>query len=416
MGTIQLSKIIGKGYKSFCECKARYRVVKGGRGSKKSTTAALDYILKIMKYPGANLLVIRKVFKDHKDSTYAQLKWAINRLGVWNLFDCKLSPLEIIYKPTGQKILFRGLDEPMSITSITVEKGFICWVWFEEFFQISKESDFNMVDMSIRGEVPHPLFKQITGTFNPWNEKHWLKKRFFDSPSENTFTLTTDYRINEFLGADDIALFEEMRKKNPRRYNVEGLGNWGITEGLVFDNWQELNFNKEDLIKTRPKLISVFGLDFGYTTDPTGFTASLIDLEAKEIYIFDEFSEKGMLNNAIAERIKEMGYSKEEIIGDSSEPKSIEEIRQQGIHRIKGARKGKDSVKNGIQFLQQFKIFVHPNCPATILELNNYAWKQVNGITINEPEDSFNHNLDALRYSVEKYIVKREFNAVPSLF
>lgn len=413
---VRLQKVIGKGYKSFWETRKRYRVVKGGRGSKKSTTAALWYIFNIMKHNDANVLVIRRYFKDHKDSTYAQLKWAIHRLKVSHLFKCTVSPLEIIYIPTGQKILFRGLDDPMSITSITVEKGFICWVWFEEFFQISNEADFNMVDLSIRGDLPPHLFKQITCTFNPWNEKHWIKKRFFDKPNENIFTLTTNYLCNEFLGADDVALYEDMRLNRPRRYKVEGLGEWGTAEGLVFDNWLELLFDKHEIIKTRPNIDSCFGLDFGYTTGPSGFVCSLIDMEKKELFIFDEFYEKGLLNNHIAERIKRMGYAKEDIIADSSEPKSIEEIRQHGIDGIKGARKGKDSIKNGIQFLQQFKIYVHPSCQGSILEFNNYAWKVINGITTDTPDDSFNHIIDPLRYSVERFIVIKEFQAVPSLY
>jgi phage terminase large subunit len=416
MAIVELNKVVGKGYKDYWKTRKRYRIVKGGRGSKKSTTAALNFICNIMKYRGANLLVIRKYFKDHKDSTYAQLKWAINRLGVAGLFECKLSPLEIIYIPTGQKILFRGMDDPQSLTSITVEKGVLCWVWFEEFFQISSEEDFNKVDMSIRGEMPEGLFKQITGTFNPWNEKHWIKKRFFDNPDDNTFTLTTDYTCNEFLDDADLKLFEDMRTKNPRRYKVEGLGEWGISQGLVFDNWIEREFNIQDIIKKFPQVKSCFGLDFGYTVDPSGFIASLIDPQNKKLYCFDEFYERGLLNDAIANRIKYMGYAKEEIVADSSEPKSIDEIRNYGISRIKAARKGKDSINNGIQFLSQFEIIVHPKCTNLILELNNYAWEVKDGITLSTPIDAFNHLIDPLRYSVEKYITIREFKAAPSLY
>ena len=177
---VELDKIIGKGYGKFWDSRDRYRILIGGRASKKSTTTSLNVISNMMEFPQSNTLIIRKVFKDHKDSTYAQLKWAINRLQVAHLWHASLSPLEITYIPTGQKILFRGLDDPMSITSITVEIGYLCWAWFEEFYQVSSEQDFDMVDGSIRGAIPEPLFKQITGTMNPWNEKHWIKKRFFD--------------------------------------------------------------------------------------------------------------------------------------------------------------------------------------------------------------------------------------------
>ena len=397
---INLPQIVGKGYATYWNYKGRYRVVKGGRGSKKSTTTALWIIYKMMQYPLANTLVIRRIFNTHKDSTYTQLKWASNVLGVSHLWKFSKSPLEATYIPTGQKILFRGLDDPMSITSITVEHGHLCWCWFEEAFQIMNEDDFNKVDMSIRGELPKGYFKQITLSFNPWSEKHWLKKRFFDVKDEDVLAITTKYTCNEFLGEDDKKLFEKMKLNNPRRYNIEGLGNWGIAEGLVYSNFEELDFNVED-IKKRPNVKSAFGLDFGYTNDPTAFIASLIDLDNMEIFIFDEHYQKAMSNKDIANMIKYKGYSKERIIGDSSEPKSIDDIKRQGIYRLKGARKGKDSILNGIQYIQDFKIYVHPKCENTLIELSNYVWDTKEGNVINKPIDDYNHLMDALRYSLE---------------
>ncbi len=395
-----LPQIIGKGYATYWNYKGRYRVVKGGRGSKKSTTTALWIIYKMMQYPLANTLVIRRIFNTHKDSTYTQLKWASNVLGVSHLWKFSKSPLEATYIPTGQKILFRGLDDPMSITSITVEHGHLCWCWFEEAFQVMNEDDFNKVDMSIRGELPKGYFKQITLSFNPWSEKHWLKKRFFDIKDEDVLAITTNYTCNEFLGEDDKKLFEKMKINNPRRYNIEGLGNWGIAEGLVYNNFEELDFNVEN-IKKRPNVKSAFGLDFGYTNDPTAFIASLIDLDNMEIFIFDEHYQKAMSNKDIANMIKYKGYSKERIVGDSSEPKSIDDIKRQGIYRLKGARKGKDSILNGIQYIQDFKIYVHPKCENTLIELSNYVWDTKEGNVINKPIDDYNHLMDALRYSLE---------------
>ena len=395
-----LPQIIGKGYATYWNYKGRYKVVKGGRGSKKSTTTALWIIYKMMQYPLANTLVVRRVFNTHKDSTYTQLKWASNVLGVSHLWKFSKSPLEATYLPTGQKILFRGLDDPMSITSITVEHGHLCWCWFEEAFQIMNEDDFNKVDMSIRGELPPGYFKQIILSFNPWSEKHWLKKRFFDVVDDDILAITTNYTCNEFLGEDDKKLFEKMKLNTPRRYNIEGLGNWGIAEGLVYSNFEELEFNIEE-IKKRPNIKSAFGLDFGYTNDPTAFISSLIDLDNNEIYIFDEHYQKAMSNKDIANMIKYKGYSKEKIVGDSSEPKSIDDIKRQGIYRIKGAKKGKDSILNGIQFIQDFKIYVHPKCENTLVELSNYVWNTKDGNVINKPIDDYNHLMDALRYSLE---------------
>lgn len=399
MAKVNIADILGAGYRDFWNCKKRYRVVKGSRGSKKSTTTAIWIIYNMMKYPLANTLVIRKVFNTHKDSTWTQLKWAANKLCVSHLWNFSKSPLEATYIPTGQKILFRGLDDPMSITSITVENGYLCWCWFEEAYQIMNEDDFNKVDMSLRGEVPEGYFKQITLTFNPWSEKHWLKKRFFDDPDENTLAITTTYRCNEWLGQDDIALFEAMQRNNPRRYNIEGLGQWGIAEGLVYENFIEQDFNYRDIAK-RPNVKSAFGLDFGYTVDPTAFIAILLDDTAKEIYIFDEHYQKAMTNQDIAKMLQYKGYAKEVIMADSAEPKSIQEIKIAGVPRITAAAKGKDSILNGIQFIQNYKIIVHPKCENTLIELNNYVWDSKQGETINKPIDSFNHLMDAFRYSI----------------
>ncbi len=357
----------------------------------------------MMKMPLANTLVLRKTFNTHKDSTWAQLKWAVNRLGVAHLWNFKKSPLEAIYKPTGQKILFRGLDDPMSITSITVDTGYLCWAWFEEAYQIMNEDDFDKVDMSIRGEMPDGYFKQLTLTFNPWNEKHWLKSRFFDNPDPDTLALTTTYRCNEFLGDDDRARFEWMREYKPKRYRVEGEGNWGIAEGAIFEDWREEDFDHRAIAKL-PGYRAVFGLDFGYTNDPTALVAALVNKDEKKLYIFDEHYEHGMTNNDIASMIKSKGYAKERIIADSSEPKSIDEIRSLGIGRIRAAEKGGDSVKVGIQYLQQYEIIVHKfRCPNVSIELSSYVWDQNKaGKFLNKPVDDFNHTIDALRYAMEQ--------------
>ena len=210
---LPLSTVVGGGYNKFWHFKGRYRVCKGSRASKKSTTTALNIIKRMMEYPDANTLVIRKVFRTLKDSCFTQLKWAIHRLGVDAHWEIKESPLEMTYKPTGQKIYFRELDDPLKITSVTVERGALCWAWVEEAYEISKEADFNMLDESIRGAIAEEsgLFKQITLTFNPWNERHWLKKRFFDSPDPDILAITTNYTCNEWLDESDKKVFENMK-------------------------------------------------------------------------------------------------------------------------------------------------------------------------------------------------------------
>lgn len=405
---ISLPEVVGRGYGTFWRFKGRYRVCKGSRASKKSKTTALWYIVNMMKYPQANTLVVRKTFRTLKDSCFTELKWAVHRLGVDAWWDFKQSPLEATYKPTGQKIYFRGLDDPLKVTSITVDVGVLCWAWLEEAYEVMKEDDFNILDESIRGGVPEGsgLFKQWTITFNPWNEHHWLKKRFFDNPDSDTLALTTNYMCNEWLDAADIKVFEDMKKRNPRRYAVAGLGGWGIVDGLVYENWKEEAFDHISVAfqKEHPGLISAFGLDFGYTNDPSTLFCGLLDLENKQLFVFDEMYEKGLSNKRIAEKIKEMGYGKERITADSAEPKSIDELKTLGI-RAKGAAKGKDSIKNGIQWIQDLEIIIHPRCVNFITEISNYTWDTDKfGTKLNVPIDDFNHLMDAMRYALEKHI------------
>ena len=408
---IYLPDIVGKGYKDYWHFKGRYRVCKGSRASKKSKTTALNFITRLIQYPDANLLVVRKTYRTLKDSCFAELRWAIDRLKVSHLFECKISPLEITYKPTGQKIYFRGLDDPLKITSITVEKGVLCWLWIEEAYEIGAEEDFDILQESIRGNVPNGLFKQITLTFNPWNEHHWIKKRFFDKNNDDILAITTNYMINEWLDEADFKMFEDMKKNNPKRYQVAGLGNWGITDGLVYDNFIIKDFNVVELLKQNG-IETVFGLDFGYTNDPTALFCGAIDINNKKIYVFDELYEKTLTNFDIAEKIKNMGYGKEKITADSAEPKSIYELKTLGLQRVQSAKKGKDSVNFGIQYIQGFEIIINPKCNNFIKEINNYTWDKDSktGKSLNKPIDEYNHLLDAMRYALEPFTLKPTFS------
>lgn len=400
---VYLPDVVGRGYKDFWSFKGRYRAVKGSRRSKKSKTMALWTIYNLMKYPDSNMLVVRKTYRTLKDSCFTELKWAIKRLKVEKQWIVKESPLEMTYSPTGQKIYFRGLDDPLKITSIAVEVGVLSWMWIEEAYEITKEEDFDTLAESMLGDCPPGLFKQITLTFNPWNEKTWLKKRFFDDPDEDILAITTNYKCNEWLSEADISVFEKMRKRNPRRYQVAGLGDWGIVDGLVYENWQELSFTLDAVKNCK----SAFGLDFGYTNDPSAFFVGFADVDNRRLYVWDEIYQKGMSNRDIYAAIAFHGYSKERIIADSAEPKSIDELKGMGL-RISGARKGKDSILNGIQWIQDFEIIIHPRCVNFIAEISNYTWDTDKfGNKLNRPIDDFNHLMDAMRYALEPYIKKR---------
>ena len=401
---VYLPDIVGKGYGAFWRFKGRYKVVKGSRASKKSSTQSLKVIMEIMENPCINWLVVRKTERTLRDSCFAQLKWAMRQLKVERYFKCSVSPLEITYIPTGQKILFRGLDDPLKVTSITVEVGALCRLWIEEAYEIMSEDAFDRLDESIRGQLPDGLYHQVVLTFNPWSDRHWLKKRFFDEPSENVLAMTTNYLCNEFLSNSDLVLFEEM-KKNPKRYQVAGLGNWGVVEGLVYENWKEQEFSIDEIRKL-PGVKAIFGLDFGYTTDPTALFCGVVDSAERRLYVFDELYEHALTNSAIAERVKRLGYAKETIIADCAEPKSIAELRGFGMTRTRASKKGADSILNGIQRIQDYEIIVHPRCVNFLTEISQYQWEKDRfGKYTGKPEDDNNHLMDAMRYAFEKFAV-----------
>lgn len=271
---IYLPDIIGGGYGDYWRFRGRYRLCKGSRASKKSKTTALWYIYFMMLFPGSNTLVVRKTFATLRDSCYSDLRWATHRLGVAHLWDFTTSPLYAVYKPTGQRIFFRGLDDPMKITSISVPVGYLCWMWLEEAYEVDKEEDFDMLDESIRGIVPEPLFKQVTLTFNPWSSSHWIKKRFFDAePSPDILAKTTNYLCNEWLDEADRRKFEDMKANNPKRYKVAGLGDWGIDGGQVFEEFVDDPTHYDDRVGTHvidpfdipPTWNIVRSFDFGYS-------------------------------------------------------------------------------------------------------------------------------------------------------
>lgn len=402
---LSITKTIGSGYNEFWHNKNFYRVVKGSRGSKKSKTTALNFIYRLMEHEWANLLVVRRFSNTNKQSTYTDLRWATNRLGVKHLFKFNDSLPEITYKPTGQKILFRGLDDPLKITSITVENGILCWAWFEEAYHIETFDKFSTVVESIRGSIDDSdFFKQITVTFNPWSEKHWLKPTFFDEDTKlnNTFSYTTTYRVNEWLDEVDIARYEDLYRTNPRRARIVCDGDWGVAEGLVFENFEVKEF---DWVKKLKEMqVVAHGSDFGFTQDPTTLISTIVDLKNKELWIYDEHYQRGMLTDEIYQMYLDKGLKNAKIIADSAEKRLITEIKRKGISNLKPSIKGQGSIMQGVQFIQGFKIYVHPTCEHTIEELNTYTFDQdKDGNWLNKPIDANNHLMDALRYSLEEF-------------
>lgn len=389
---VSLKQIVGGGYYEFWNTKKTYVACKGSRGSKKSKTTALWHIVHMMKYPLANTLVVRKVGNTLRDSAFSDLKWAIEKLGVTHLWQCTTSPLEITYKPTGQKILFRGLDSPFKITSISVPHGVLNFLWIEEAYEILKEDEFNTIDESIRGELPEGYFKRVTITFNPWSEMHWLKSRFFDVPQDNVLAMTTTYKCNEFLSETDIAMYEDIRRRSPSRARIACDGEWGIAEGLIFDNWRV-----EDLTDKIPHFDNkYYGLDFGYSSDYTALISAHLDKATKTIYVFDEFYGLKMLIKQLAPIIKER-VGRNYVMCDSASPERIDELV---LNNINAASVKKTEVNFGIYWLLGYDIVIHKGCTNFIREISSYRWEEDKfGNALPKPVGMDDHGIDALRYA-----------------
>lgn len=406
MAELKMSEVIGGGYNEFWHDRHFYRVVKGSRGSKKSMTTALNFVWRIMKYPWANLLVVRRYSNTNRDSTYTVLKWAVNRLRVSSLFKFNEGKPEITYLPTGQKILFRGLDDPLKITSITVPVGNLSWLWIEEAYEIENSDKFDTLVESIRGTYDDPnFFKQVTITFNPWNERHWLKTAFFDEKTKrkDVFSSTTTFRVNEWLDEKDKQRYLDLYRTNPRRARIVCDGEWGVAEGLVFENFEVKEFDVNRKIKEVGQ--TYFGMDFGFTHDPTTLLSSIYDKGKHELWVFNELYRTGLVVEDIIKEVEQRNLLGAKITADSASPMIIEELRRKGMRRIRPMKKAKDSIQTGISFMQGLKIYLHPSCKHTIEEFNTYAYDQDKlGNWLNTPVDANNHAIDAIRYSLmEEY-------------
>ena len=372
--------------------KSRYEIPWGGAGSGKSHIVARKILYRLLKedHVKHNFLVIRKVDRTIKRSVFALVKNIISTWGLTSEFDINLTDKTMVYKPTGSQIMFSGLDDVEKLKSI---EG-VTSIWCEEATELNQE-DFEQLDLRLRGKTK--AIKQITLTFNPISEQHWIKKVFFDDPIEGVFTLKTTYLDNHFIDDEYKMVMENKRKTNPRYYDIYALGNWGTADGLIFMNASHAPILLENIIH----LPCVQGLDFGYTNDPSSFNQSYVDNINKIIYVYDGFYEKGLSNAAIADRIKGMSAHKRTTTADSSEPKSIDYIAGKGV-KVKGALKGPDSIKAGIDFLLEYTIIVNNHLVEFMREFDNYCWSvNKDGKQLNKPVDDFNHFIDSLRYAME---------------
>lgn len=397
-------------YIPYLDCQAQTQIFYGGSGSGKSVFVAKRCVLDVMK-GGRNYLICRAVGRSIRKSVMNEIRKAILELEVSQLFTVNRTD-GIITCVNGYQIFFSGLDDTEKIKSITPEKGVITDIWIEEATE-TERSDVQSLRKRLRGG-DEKTSKRVTLTFNPIIQDHWIYDEFFlpagwketdtEYTSDELSILKTWYIHNHFLTSQDVR--ELLNEKDDYYRNVYTFGNWGVLGNVIFHNWQVSDLTDLRRHFTNPRN----GLDFGYADDPAAYIGTHYDRKHKAIYIYEELYETELTNDILAAEVLKLS-GRDRVICDSQEPKSIRELRRHNVHAV-GARKGRDSVLFGVQWLRQQTIYIDPRCVNAINEFRHYKWKEVNGSIVHRsglpvPVDKHNHLIDALRYAYEDEMLAR---------
>ena len=376
-------------------------VEEGGRGSTKSSFISLEIPVLIKNNPQLHAVCCRKVGNTLRDSVFSQVVWAIDALGIGGEFESKVSPLEITYKPTGQKIYFRGADDPIKLKSIKPPFGYIGILWLEELDQFNGDEECRSIQQSvIRGGDDAYIFK----SFNPPKAKNNWANKYIEQPKENRLVTHTDYRSvpQKWLGKAFLEEAEYLKSINPTAYEHEYLGIPNGNGGMVFENvvCEEIT---DEQISHFDRVLN--GVDWGYYPDPWAFNRMQYDAARRTLYIFDELQENKKGNKETAEILLDHGLTREDrITADSAEPKSIADYQKFGL-RCFGAKKGPGSVEYSMKWLQSLvRIIIDPvRCPKTYDEFTSYEYERTkDGEIMSGYPDANNHHIDAVRYATEQ--------------
>ena len=370
----------------------------GGASSGKSHGVFQKIVIKALKdwKKPRKILVLRKVGATVRDSVFADVQATLSYFGIINMCKINMSAFRIEL-PNGAEFIFKGMDNQEKIKSI---KG-ISDVVMEEASEFTLD-DYTQLTLRLRDKAHKQ--KQIYLMFNPVSKANWVYNAFFVKKPKNTVVYQTTYKDNRFLDAVTRENIEELANRNESYYKIYALGEFATLDKMVFPKYTKALLNKDDL----RQITSYFGLDYGFINDPSAFMHVKIDDDRKRLYVVEEYVKKGLTNDKIAESITALGYAKEPIRADSAEKKSNQELRNLGIGRVIDVKKGAGSVMQGIQYLLQYEWIVDERCVKTIEELENYTWKKDKATNeyINEPVDSYNHCLDAIRYAIQDKITK----------
>ena len=379
-------------YEGISDYTHRIEVYMGGAGSGKSFGATQKVLLKALNSK-RKILVVRKIQNTIKHSIWSLMITHLQSSGFYPY--CRINRTDFeIELPNGSVFIFKGLDDPEKIKSIDG----ITDIVIEEATELNLE-EFTQLNLRLRPKAEHP---QIYLMFNPVSKKNWVYEYFFSGdPPDSCRIIKTTYKDNRFLAPEYVHELEQMQYRNPAYYRIYTLGEFATLDKLVFPAYTKKIISQEETSGLKKWI----GLDFGYTNDPSALVWGYINEKDKRIYISGEYVKKGMLNDEIAQIMKDLGLHKDKSYADAAEPKSIAEIKREGIN-IEATEKGKDSIIHGIQWLLQYELIVDERCFKVIEELENYTWKKdkKTGEYINEPVDTYNHTIDAMRYGLNRYI------------
>ena len=390
------------------EGKHRTMVFYGGAGSGKSKFVVQNTVLKGLNSK-RKFLVTRKVDNTIRDSIFQEYKTCLQEFGILQLCDVKASYMTI-KMPNGTEYIFKGMEDPERIKSISG----ITDIVMEEASEFTAD-DYSQLQLRLRDAKSGN--NQVFIMYNPTTKSAWTYKTFHDPATPrpaNSKVICTTFKDNRFLPPSYIAQLEDMKNTNPVYYEIYALGKFASLGKRIYTNWAVQSLNLVELVKAgwEPR----FGIDFGFTNDPTVILSALVNSTAKLIYVFDEFVKKGMIGEEIYRELARRKITLNKIYADSSNLSTIEELRRLGARRIKPVKKGADSIVHGITYLQGFKIIVDPRCPRTREELENYEWKPVKGLADtyeNKPmQNGFDHCMDALRYSVNDLIPRNRVSTI----
>lgn len=378
----------------------------GGRGSTKSSFASVEIILGMMSDPKANCVAMRKIGLNLKDSVYEQLLWAIEALKVSHLWTAKLSPLELIYNPTGQKILFRGADNPKKIKSTKFRHGYCKYIWYEELDEFTGMEEVRTINQSLmRGGD----FFYVFYTYNPpKSARNWVNDEVLKQNDDRLVHHSTYETVPKaWLGEQFFIEAEHLRATNERAFRHEYLGVVTGTGGAVFENVQLREISQKE-IDTFDRIYN--GLDWGYFPDPWAFNRMHYDAARRILYIFDELTRIKMGNRGTADELIKKGITiKDKLTADSAEPKSVADYKSYGLW-CRGAIKGPGSIEYSMKWLQALTaIVIDPErCPDTAKEFMHYEYERdKDGTPVQGYPDRDNHHIDAVRYGTEDIWKKR---------